>query len=142
MLYQLSYASRPLIPALGTGSEQISVRQGVRGRAPALRIVYHGAIVDFVGSGGLSDEVDVGLAGDDAALITHGEDLADGFAAVIAIVQCALVDVHADEAVGEIGIEVARELHGVLECGFAVVHGMLDAGAQSVSGDALHLGAE
>ena len=91
---------------------------------------------------GLSDEVYVGLTGDDAALVAHGEYLADSFAAIVAVVQGALVDVHADEAVGEVGIEVAGELHGIFQRGLAVVHGMLNAGAQSVGGDALHLSAE
>ena len=41
--------------------------------------------------------------------------------AVFAVVERALVDVHADEAVGQRGVEVAGELHGVGERLFAVV---------------------
>ena len=68
----------------------------------------------------------------DAAVEAHVEEFLDGFSAVLAVVERALVDVHADEAVGEGGIEVASKLHGVGEGLFAVVEGVLDAVAQRV----------
>jgi len=71
---------------------------------------------------------------DDAPVIAHLEEFLDGFAAVWAIVECALVDVHADKAVGERGVQVARELHRVLERLFAMVEGVLDAVAQGIGG--------
>ena len=53
---------------------------------------------------GLAYEVDFGFVGNDAAVVAHGQELGDGFAAVGAVVEGALVDVHADEAVGEGGV--------------------------------------
>jgi len=47
----------------------------------------------------LPDEVYFGFVWDDAADVAHFQKLADGFAAVCAVVQGAFVDVHADEAV-------------------------------------------
>jgi len=75
----------------------------------------------------LVDEVDLGGDGDDAALVAEVEEFVDGLAAVGAVVEGAVVDVHADEAVGEAGVEVAGKLHGVIEGLFAVVEGVLDA---------------
>ncbi len=53
---------------------------------------------------GLADEVYVGTVGDDAAIVAHGEQFANGVFAVFAVVEGALVDVHADEAIGEGGV--------------------------------------
>ncbi len=53
-----------------------------------------------VGQADLADKVDVRLVGNDAAVVAHLEDLLDGFAAVVAVVERALIDVHADKAVG------------------------------------------
>jgi len=89
-----------------------------------------------------ADEVDVGFVGNDSALVAHIEELADGFAAVVAVVDGAVVDVHADEAVGHRGVEIAGELHSILESLFAVIEGMLDAVAQGIGGDELDLRAE
>ena len=83
---------------------------------------------------GLADEVNVGAMGDDAAIVAHGEQLTNGVFAVFAVVEGALVDVHADEAIGERGFEVAGELHGVGESFFAVVERVLDAVAEGVGG--------
>ena len=90
----------------------------------------------------LADEVDLRAVWDDAPVIAHLEEFLDGFAAVWAVVECALVDVHADKAVGERGVEVARELHRVLERLFAMVEGVLDAVAQGVGGGEEGVGAE
>src|ERR1700733_7393843 len=83
---------------------------------------------------GLADEVYVGAVGDDAAIVAHGEQLANGVLAVFAVVEGALVDVHTDEAVGQGGVEIAGELHGVGQGLFAIVERVLDAVAQGVGG--------
>src|SRR4051812_34619975 len=57
----------------------------------------------------------------DPRFVAHIQEPPDGFPAVVAVVESALVDVHADEFVGELSIEVAGELHGVGESFFAVV---------------------
>ncbi len=67
-----------------------------------------------------------------AALEAQFEQFANGLAAVVAVVQGALIDVHADEAVAS---EVSRsrgELHGILQRFFAVIERMLDAVAQGI----------
>ena len=50
--------------------------------------------------------------------------------AVFAVVQRALVHVHADEAVCQLRVEVARELHGVGQRLFAMIQSVLDAVAE------------
>src|SRR5580698_276225 len=79
-----------------------------------------------------ADEVDIGAVGNDATIVAHIEKLTDGFAAVRTVVEGALIDIHAHETVGEGGVEVASELHGVGEGLFAVIEGVLDAVAESV----------
>jgi len=81
------------------------------------------------------DEIDLGLHGNDASLESHIQQLADGFAAIFSVVQRALVDVHAHKLIGQRGVQVASELHGVGERLLAVVQGMLDAAAQRARGD-------
>jgi len=49
----------------------------------------------------LADEIDVGFDGNNAAIVAHFKELVDGFTAIFPVVQCALVDVHADETVGQ-----------------------------------------
>src|SRR5208282_2624846 len=75
--------------------------------------------------------------GNDPRLVPHVEEPADGFAAVVAVVERAFVDVHADEFVGELGIEIAGKLHGIGERFFAMIDGVLNALAQRL-GDAGH----
>jgi hypothetical protein len=48
----------------------------------------------------LADEIDLHWMGNDAALVAHGEKLANGFFPIFAVIERALVHVHADEAVG------------------------------------------
>jgi hypothetical protein len=48
----------------------------------------------------LADEVYFGAVGNDATVVTHFQQLANGIFAVFAVVEGALVDVHAYEAVG------------------------------------------
>jgi hypothetical protein len=90
----------------------------------------------------LADEVYVGAVGDDAAFEAHGEQFANGVFAVFTVVEGAFVDVHADEAIGEGGVEVTRELHGVSQGLFAVVERVLDAVAQGVGGGEEGFGAK
>jgi len=90
----------------------------------------------------LSDELYAGFVGDDAALVAHVEEFADSFAAVVAVIDGAVIDVHADEAVGHGGVKVAGKLHGVFEGLLAVIESVPDAVAQSVGGDELDLMAE
>ncbi len=90
----------------------------------------------------LVDEVDFWGDGDDAALVAEVEELADGLAAVGAVVEGALVYVHADEAVGKAGVEVAGKLHGVFEGFFAVIKGVLDAVVDGLGYDAQGIRAE
>src|SRR6202022_3554642 len=79
-----------------------------------------------------ADEVDVGAVGNDASVEAHGEKLLNGFSAVGAVVECALVDVHSDEAIGQGRVEVAGKLHGVGQGLFTVVQCVLNAVAQRV----------
>ena len=137
MLYQLSYASATAAASLGEGNR--AMRPG--GARPANhRRLEEDSTGRTVESGprsrscrrALTDEVDLGFVRDDAALEAHLQQLADGFAAVFAVVQGALVDVHADKLVGERGVEVAGELHGVGERLLAVGEGVLDAVTQGI----------
>jgi hypothetical protein len=48
----------------------------------------------------LADEIDVYWIWNQAALMAHGEKLADGFFPIFAVIERALVYIHADEAVG------------------------------------------
>ena len=66
----------------------------------------------------------------------------DGDFAVISEVEGALVDVHSDEAIGHVGVEIAGELHGVGERFVAVIEGVLDAVAECVGGGEEGLGPE
>jgi hypothetical protein len=90
----------------------------------------------------LADEVDVGAVRDNAAVVAHFQELVDGFPAVSSVVERTLVDVHADEAVGEGGIEVASELHCVREGLFAVVKRVLDTVAEGIGRGAESFGAK
>ena len=72
---------------------------------------------------------------DDAALVSHIEQLADGLPAVGAVVQGALVHIHAHKAAGHSGVKIAGKLHGIFERLFAVVERMPDAVAQSLGDD-------
>ena len=79
---------------------------------------------------------------DDAGLVAHVEQAADGFAAVGAVVEGAFVHVHADELVGRLRVEIAGKLHGVSQRFFTMIEAVLDAFAES-RGDGSHqLGSE
>ena len=65
--------------------------------------------------------VDWADLGDEAGLRALAEERVDGLAASLAVVEGPLVDVHSDELVGEIGVEVSAELESILDGLFAVV---------------------
>ena len=73
----------------------------------------------------------LGLCGMMPACVAHLQQLDDGFAAILAVIERALVDVHADELVGHLRIEIAGKLHGVLQRFLAIVQSVLNAVAQS-----------
>src|SRR5262249_9798416 len=75
----------------------------------------------------LLHELHFRLVGDDAGLVTHVEQAAHGFAAVVAVVERALVYIHADELVGHAAVEITRKLHGVTERVLAMVESVLNA---------------
>src|ERR1044071_102767 len=80
----------------------------------------------------LPDELGLDPARDDAALEALVEQALDGAAAALGVVERELVDPHPDEAVGQLRVHVARELHGVRERVAAVVERELDRLAQVV----------
>src|SRR3974390_25803 len=73
------------------------------------------------------------LVGNNTALVSRVEQLSDGLAAVLTVIQGPLVDVHSDELVGLLYVQIAGELHGILQRFFAVVESVLDAIAQCVA---------
>src|ERR1700677_3210062 len=77
--------------------------------------------------------------GNDPALVTHGKKLANSFFAVVAVVERALIYVHADEAVGHLWIKIPRELHRILESGFTVIERVLDAVPQCLGNGEHHI---
>src|SRR5216683_3114518 len=98
--------------------------------------------VDRSASCFLSYEIHIRLVRNDAALEAEIEELFDGDSAVLSVVERTLVDVHADEAVGEGGVEIAGELHGVGESFVAVIERVLDAVTQRIGGGQQRLRAE
>ena len=66
------------------------------------------------GAAAVVDPIDVSRVWDHAGAVAHVEQAVHGFAAVITIVEGALVHVHAHELVGEIAVEVAREMRAGL----------------------------
>src|ERR1700720_2082646 len=59
-------------------------------------------------------------------LVPHVEQPLHRFPAVLAIVEGALVNVHADKFIRELSIEIAGELHSIAERFFAMIDGVLD----------------
>src|SRR6266852_8385011 len=70
-------------------------------------------------------------------VVPHFEQSPHSFAAVVPVVEGTFVDVHANKLIGELGIEIAGELHGVAERFFTMIDGVLNALAQRLS-DAGH----
>src|ERR1041385_4702246 len=62
-----------------------------------------------------ADELGLDAARDDAARRALVEQALDGAATALRVVERELVDPHRDEAVGQLRVHVARELHGVVE---------------------------
>src|SRR6185437_14811618 len=80
-------------------------------------------------------EVDDGRNGDDSPLIAHVEKGPNRMPAIGAIIQRALVHIHTHEAAGHCGIEIAGELHGILERLIAMVEGIANAVPQRLGED-------
>src|SRR5437667_9158049 len=68
--------------------------------------------------------------GDDSRFMTHIKQTAYGFTAIRSVVESTLVHVHANKLVGQLGIEVAGELHGVGESFITMVESVLNAFAE------------
>src|SRR5262245_20901221 len=80
------------------------------------------------------NELHGNVAIDDPGCNAALEELADGRAAAIAVVECPVVDVHPDERVGLRAIEATRITHRVVECVRPMLQSIRDAGAK-VLGD-------
>src|SRR6476659_6929359 len=78
----------------------------------------------------LADELDLDGVVVGAEALGALQQLPHGLPALVAVVARQLVDVHTDEAVGELGVQPAAELHRVLHRLFAVVEAGLDRLAQ------------
>src|SRR5260370_42158705 len=63
-------------------------------------------------------------------VVPHFEQPPNRFTAVVSVVESTFVDVHTNELIGELGIEIAGKLHGVAERFFAMIDCVLDALAQ------------
>src|SRR5690349_24964561 len=85
----------------------------------------------------LFHKIHFGFVRNYAGLVAHIEQAPDGFAAILAVIECALVYIHADEPVGGRRVEVAGKLHGIGKSFFAMLQRVLDAVAKSV-GDGRH----
>src|SRR3954464_8079356 len=70
------------------------------------------------------------LAGDDSSLVSHIQQAAYCLATFRSVVQRAFVHVHPDELIGQLRIDVARELHGVGQGLFTMVERVLNAVTQ------------
>src|SRR5271170_5696327 len=86
-------------------------------------------------SGGFGKEFDFERRGHESRRSPAGEEFAHGATPFVAVIERPAVHVHADELVGELGVHVAGELHGVLESRFAVPERIADA----LPDDARHL---
>ena len=62
--------------------------------------------------------------------MAHSKQLANGLFPVFAVIERALVHVHAHEAVCQLRVKIAGKLHGILESRFAMIQRVLDAVAQ------------
>ncbi len=79
------------------------------------------------GSGGAGvDEVELAEVGDDVFVAGFVEKLSDSITAGGAVVECPLVDVHADELVGKVGFHIAGIVQGELDGGFTMFECVVD----------------
>ena len=85
---------------------------------------------------GLGKEFDGGRAREDSGGGSAGNQFLNGLTALVAVTQSPLVDVHADELIGDIRFHVARELHGVFQGVFAMLEAVLDALADGLGDEA------
>src|ERR1043166_3490304 len=81
----------------------------------------------------LPDELGLAAARDDAARRALVEQALDGAATALRVVERELVDPHRDEAVGQLRVHVARELHGVVERLAAVFERVADGLVQGAA---------
>src|SRR5689334_21097545 len=77
--------------------------------------------------GSVAGELHVNGFRDDAGLNAALEEEAHGFAAFRSVVECPVVDVHADECVGFGPIQSACEFHGVVERSASMLQSIRDA---------------
>src|SRR2546425_2621005 len=75
----------------------------------------------------------------DPRLVSHVEQTAHGFAAIRPIVESTLVHIHTYKFVGELGVEVASELHGIGQSLITVVERVSDTLPQSNRNPGHHL---
>src|ERR1700733_14412917 len=66
------------------------------------------------------------------------QKLANGAASFLAVIERPIVDVHANELVGELRVHIAGKLHGVIERGLAMFEGV----ANAIADHARHLAAQ
>src|ERR1039458_6409196 len=81
----------------------------------------------------IAHELNVRLIRDDAALVSHLQQLTNRFASVLAVVESPFVHIHTDKFVGLLHVKIPGKLHGVLQCLFSVIQGVLDAVTQRIA---------
>ena len=74
----------------------------------------------------LGGEFHVNGEGNDAGAMAHFEQASHGFAAVVAVVERALVHVHPHKFIGKLRVQVAAKLLGILQRFIAVIERVLD----------------
>ena len=67
------------------------------------------------------NELNLNGAGDDAFCDATFEEEADAFSASVAIVECPVIDVHADEGVGFRAVQTSGKLHGMVQCAGSMI---------------------
>ena len=76
----------------------------------------------------VADELHSNAVRDDAGFMSFLEKKAYGIASALAVIEGPLVDVHADEGVGAVGVEAASVLHCVGERMAPVLKAIRDTG--------------
>jgi hypothetical protein len=99
----------------------------------------HAELLRGFGIRRLFHELEFLFVGNQAAFVGLGEEAADGFAAFVAVIERPVVDIHADEFVGEVFAHVAGVLEGVLDGFGAMFEAVADAGFEN-AGDGAAIG--
>src|ERR1017187_1313666 len=81
----------------------------------------------------IAHELNVRLIRNDAALVPHLQQLTNRLASVLAVVESPFVHIHTDKFVGLLHVKIPGKLHGVLQCLFSVIQGVLDAVTQRIA---------